>query len=220
MSQLKSIVSHTPAAADDDGVFANQTLGAAGLFTLNGALVSATSGEAILDANTRPGTRQLVFTHAANDSARTITVIGRLVPGGPLVTQTLAGGNATTVTTVNFWYSVVSVRLDGASAGNVRCGTNGVGATAWLIVNTFEQGGTLISLEALVTGTVNYTAQYTYKDPVKDHSSLKVWDHATMATKTADFDCPQTAIVAAIRIKHNSFTASATISFNLLQSGG
>lgn len=218
MARLKFLTqAYEPAAADDDGVFANQTLAGAGYFTLNGALVSG--GEAILDSTGKGGTRQLLFTHAGNDSARTITVRGRLVPGGDLITETLAGGNAGTVTTTRFFYSVKDVALDGATAGNVKCGTNGVGATPWLPLNHRDDSGQPILVEVDQSGTMNWTLQYTLHNPNTKGEDLIPYDDATLAAKTADDKGTIAFLPAAIRIKHNSFSATATVMLRALQAG-
>lgn len=70
---------------------------------------------------------KLVITSAGNDSGITFTVTGIRVGdlSNTVVSETLTGANAGTVTSSNFYSRVDSVTASGASAGNVKIGTTG-----------------------------------------------------------------------------------------------
>ena len=70
---------------------------------------------------------KLIITSAGNDSGITFTVTGIRVGdlSNTVVSETLTGANAGTVTSSNFYSRVDSVTASGASAGNVKIGTTG-----------------------------------------------------------------------------------------------
>lgn len=73
-----------------------------------------------------------------------------------------------------------------------------------------------VSLAVAVTGTVNYTVQYTYD---ADVSASGNWlDLTALASKTATLDSALTAPVTAVRLKQASGTGSCILT--VLQAGG
>lgn len=78
-----------------------------------------------------------------------------------------------------------------------------------------------VSLSVLVTGTVNYTVQYTFDDVfAKDYvASSGNWvDHPNLTTQTATKDSNIAYPVSGIRIKLNSGTG--TVKLTATQAGG
>ena len=70
---------------------------------------------------------KLLFTSVGNDEGITFTITGVKVGdlSGASVTEEVAGANAGTASSTNFYTSVSNISVDGASAGNVSIGTTG-----------------------------------------------------------------------------------------------
>lgn len=151
-------ITYTLAAASDNAVALNQTPGAAGNLTLNGAAV--TGGVAILDAP-----RRVLVTTASNESAKTLTIYGnqRVDGTGNAISETMTGPNATTGYTTQSFGQVTRVAVSAAFTGNVKVGTNGIGDIPAQLVN-YEAQPVNLSIAVVVTGTVTYSVQYTYDD--------------------------------------------------------
>lgn len=208
--RVVSVTKSLSVAAVADGICQSQTPLAAGDLTINGALASG--GVANLSSQ-----RQVLFTFAADETGKTFTLYGTDDSGSP-ISESVAGAAATAVSVLNY-KTVTRIAIDQASAGAITVGTNGVGATPPIVfdqyLTPFQLG---ISMQN-VSGTVNYTLQNTYDDILKDGVTVdtKWWDHATIASKTADFEGSQLVPVKASRIKINSGTGSVTGKF--VQSG-
>lgn len=70
---------------------------------------------------------KLLFTSAGNDAGISFTITGIKVGDltGKYTTEVVAGANASTASSTNFYTYVDSISVDGASAGNVSIGTTG-----------------------------------------------------------------------------------------------
>lgn len=199
------------AAADDDGVAQNQTPGAAGNLTLNGALVSGGVG-VLGDVGTA---RAVLVTTASNESAKTITIYGTN-HHGEAISASMTGPNATTDSTALHFRTVTRVAVSAAFTGNVKVGTNGVGSSSTTYLDIYAQPFNA-AIGCTVNGTVNYTVQYTFDNP--NVATLLNWNnHATIASKTAAFDGAITSPVTAVRTLINSGTG--TVTTNILQATG
>lgn len=100
----------TPVASATDYIAGAQAIGGAGNMTLDGT-------------TTFDSARLVTITDAGNDSGVTFTVTGTL--NGETQTESLAGGNASTVTTTKYFDSVTQIAADSAAAGNVEAGIAG-----------------------------------------------------------------------------------------------
>lgn len=153
------VYTKTLAAADDDCICLSQA-GTGGAFTLNGVAATGSPAVAVLDTQ-----RRVLITCAGNDLAKTFSVYGT-VEGNSAIIEQLAGGSGSTVATAHDFLTVAKVTCSATPAGNVKVGTNGVGSTPWYNFNTnITPDNTSINVQ--VTGTVNYTVQYTFDDPNK-----------------------------------------------------
>ena len=142
-----------------NGIALSQSLGAAGPLAFNGSLV--TNGVAVFDAP-----RRVAIYSSGNDTSLTWSVTGTLRPemSSIIITETLAGGNATAVQTVNDFATVTSITGNQATANTVYAGTNGVASGPWVVQSGFfnEQ---MISMAAYVlSGTPTYQVDYTLDD--------------------------------------------------------
>jgi len=144
------------AAASANNIATSQTVTGAGSVTLNGALVSG--GIAYLDTP-----RRVLITNAGNDAGITFTVTGTTFTGG-VISQTVTGTSGSTVATTLDFATVTSITTSGStSASGITVGTNGVAGSSWARLDDWAPG--IWSIQADVTGTVNYTVQTTSDDP-------------------------------------------------------
>lgn len=194
-------VTATLATADADGIAQSQTPGAAGNLTINGAL--ATSGVATLTS--LGAARQVLVTTVSDESGKTLTIYGTSATG-TAISETMTGPNATTGTTTLYFQTVTRVAVSAAFTGAVTVGTNGIGGTRWVALNLHAQPFN-VSVAAVVSGTVNYTCQYTYDDL---QTVSTVWDDATMAADTANEETTFAFPITGLRIKVNSGTGTVT----------
>lgn len=183
-----------------------------GAVTLNGSLVS--SSVATLDTQ-----RRVLFTSAGNDSGITFTITGTNA-SNDVISETLTGGNTTSVYTVLSFKTVTAVTASGASAGNVSIGTNGVADSTWVRLDDWALPN--VSIQSVVSGTINYTIQQTYDDvnsPAGTITASSVTWSTLVAAATA------TAITNAayqpvfVRVLVNSNTNPATVTTTFLQTG-
>ena len=163
-------------APSANGICLSQTPVAGGPLTLNGALV--TGGVATLDAGTNVA-HLVTITTAANDSARTFTVVGTGPdPGNPgnviAKTQTVKGANVGTVS-VGAFVTVTSISVDAATAGAITAGSgNAVAPTVpWdLNVRTkFEVSATGVTASA----APNWELDVTFDDVYNTAENLINW---------------------------------------------
>lgn len=164
------------AAASANAIALAQTPGGTGVFTLNGALVSG--GVATLD---KP--RRVLVTTAADESAKTITIVGTDWNGNR-ISETMTGPNATTGYTNYDFATVTSITMSAAAAGNITVGTNGIASSRPIRLDPWADAQVALAIN--VTGTVNYTVQQTLDDPNSETNPTAyqsmVWiDHADTA---------------------------------------
>ena len=201
-------------AADADGICASQTPGAAGNLTINGAL--ATAGVATMDTQ-----RQVLFTFAADESARTFGVYGTLQNGTEFAENVT--GTATTATTLADYKTITRISVDAATAGALTVGTNGVGSSPWYVPNR-HISPCAISLELDFDGTANADVEHCFnRVPLErliapDATKIPVvYNHSTLAAKTTDSEGTYTSPPAGIRLTINSGTAAVRLT--VIQAG-
>lgn len=90
----------------------------------------------------------------------------------------------------------------------------GVGSTTAVVINT-NVTPVNIGFAVIVTGTVNYSVQYTYDDPV---SGFTTWfDDVTITSKTGNEDGSVNFPITGLKVLVNSGTGSVTM--NVVQAG-
>ena len=181
----------------------------AGAILINGSAV--VGGVAVLDA-----ARRVLITSGSSDTGITFTVTGTNFAGNPL-TETITGGAATASTTQDF-KTVSSVTHSGSVAGTLTVGTSGVGSSPWFYIDR-DVNPINLGIGVTVTGTINYTVEYTYDDPNAPFSGTfpTVWSLSALAAKAANTDSSITFPIQAIRLTQNSFTNPGTASMIVLQ---
>jgi len=153
------------ATASANNIAVSQTTSGAANLTLNGSLVSG--GVATLDVP-----RRVVITNVGNDTGITFTITGTTF-NGAVVSQTLTGTSGSTVETTIDFATVTQISTSGStSVSGVTVGTTAGGSTAgnaiaagsrWVRLDDFAPA--LITVQVVVSGTVNYTIQETLDDP-------------------------------------------------------
>lgn len=201
-------VTKTLAAADTNIICETQTPLAGGNLVLDGDSVVGAPPVAVLDT-----ARRVLFTFGSDETGRTFVVYGTS-DGSSLVSESVAGAAATAVTTMDF-KTVSRITIDAASAGTIIVGTNGVGATQWYGVN-YNVVPTNLSIGVVVTGTVNYTVQYTYDNFWTPDSSgyapsVNAFNDPIVAAVTSSADTTFNNPITGWRVQINSGTGSLAI---------
>lgn len=200
-----------PVDVDADGIVVAETLGAAGDFTIGGALASG--GSVTFD---HP--RQLLQTAVGNESARTFTVTGT-DENGVAQTKAWTGVNATTDETTEYWSTVTQIASDDATANDVSFGTVDEISTAVLPLNQYASEAATVAVD--VTGTINFTVQETFDDIHENFRNgvANTWFNVSaLASKTADTVSAVTHRATAAKLLVNSYSSGAELQIMIHQS--
>lgn len=205
-------VTKTLAASSVNKICLSQTPGSATDMTLNGAAVSG--GVATLDTQ-----RQVLLTPAGATGC-TFTVYGTN-DNGDAISEAVASPTGATATTLSF-KTVTRIATSAASSSALTVGTNGVGATMPIVVDQYTNSADM-SLFVAVTGTINYTVQFTGDnvfDPAWVAAAQPNWqDHSALASKTANANSNIAYPPSAVRLVINSFTGTASATLVVRESG-
>lgn len=196
-------------AAVNNAVCLDQTKASAGSLILNGSSVVA--GVAVFNA-----AYVVTVTSTGNDSTRTYTIIGTNASGN-VISETITGPNATTVSSTRYFKTVTDVAVvGGGTVGTVRVGFGGSGVTPPIILDI--HGRPDISLQVVVSGTVNWTVQQTLDNPwsVLNPTWFSHPD-TNMVAQTVNRQGNYAYVPSACRLLISSGTGSAT--FTVVQSG-
>lgn len=199
------------AAASANNIAQSQSP-AAGAITLNGSTVSG--GVATLDA-----ARRVIVTSGGNDTGITFTITGTNRNANPL-TETITGANAGAAASTQDFLTVSSVTHSGSVAGTVTVGTNGVASTAWFSVDD-QIGYPALGIGVVVSGTINFTVEYTYDDVNNPYTGTfpTLFSISALASKTTNTDATFNTPARAVRLTQNSFTNPGTAKIIIIQSG-
>jgi hypothetical protein len=121
---------------------------------INGALVNANSGNAVLDTP-----RRVLITTA--DTTTTFTIKG-LSATGTLLTESFLVSGGASYSALDY-AQVMDIGVSQAPTAAVTAGTNGIASSAWVRLD--EWANTQVTIQCNVSGTVNYTVQSTMDDP-------------------------------------------------------
>lgn len=197
------------AAASANNIALSQSLAGAGPVTLNGSTV--VGGVAVLDQ-----ARQVLITSAGDDHLITFTVTG-LNRWNQVISETVTGGAIAAVPTTNAFATVTRIVSSGATAAAITVGTNGV--TSIMIPVDWEANPTNIALNAVVTGTVNYTVNQTWDNPYTSTGLYPAnWTAiSALSAKTATVQANITNDFTALQLVINSGTGSVLL--DVVQAG-
>lgn len=201
-------------------ICALQTIAAAGNLVLNGSsAVTVTNNIAGTTTTTVPcdtngNAREIQITAVGNETAKTFTVYGRLSKYGPIVSESIAGPNATTAVLINYFTEITRVAVSAALAGNVSLGVTSVGASQpYPVDRNLEYFAMGMVLTVSSTGSPNYTVQNTISDIQNQAPTINpTWlNDPTIAAKSATTQASLIVPVTAIRLKQNSGTGTGTL---------
>jgi hypothetical protein len=196
-------------AASAAGLVASVTPGAAGALTL---LVTALV----------PPSR-LMLTVAADEHTKTFAVVG-FDRYGNAVTETVTGPAAAGTAYSTYEYqTVTSITVSAATTGAITWGWDNVFYTQWVPLDDYRTPFN-VSFGVIVFGTVNYTVQHTRQkylmsQGARGHNDtrLMVFDHPSVASKTAAAEGNYSFPISAMRVKLNSVTAGDGIFISIDQ---
>lgn len=207
-------ITKTLDTADANGIAVAQTLAGAGDVDLDGVFVVAPLTYAVLDTP-----RRVIITSAGNDSGITFTVYGnqRVDGTGNDQVEVVQGVNIGAASTLLDFGTVTRVAASGATAGDIEVGTNGVGGTPWFNVD-YQMHPITMSIAVVVTGTVNYTVQYTYDDIAATSSQPNAatpiyvtFNDPVLTSETANGESNFSSPFTAWRVVVNSGTGSIAV---------
>jgi hypothetical protein len=197
-------------AAAVGAVCASQTTAGAGNLLINGSLASG--GVATMAAQ-----QVLGITSAGNDSAVNFTITGT-DDQGRVISQTIAGPNANTVQTTLNYRTVTSIAVSAAVASAVTVDTLQIGASTEVPLDQYITAFN-VSIAVDVTGTINYTVQYTFDDVFGSGAPGPfVWrNFTTLTAQAVSGNGTLISPVKAVRILTNS--GAGTAKMTVVQSG-
>lgn len=146
-------------AAVATAVCAAQAVAQAGNLTINGTL--AAGGVATILELQR---RIVVVSANAGDTTQTITLYGTN-SGGSAISEALALNGTSAVQSKQDFKTVTRVAASAATAGNISVGTNTVGSTPWVVINTQIKPVQIAFFAHLVSGAANFSVELTMDDP-------------------------------------------------------
>ena len=194
-------------AASGTSVAAAQLLNASGVITLNGALVSG--GVATL-------TVPAVLTVFSEKSATVSFVVTGTAPNGASQTETLAVTASGTVTGSLSFATVTSVAASAPTSATISLGNGVPGYTAWIPLDIYTPNQ-VTNISNKVSGTVNYSVEYTNEDPFNTGIQQLAVPHpnASLTAATGDETQFTTTLMRAVRLKINS--GSGSVRFTCVQ---
>lgn len=203
----------TLSAAVGNAVCASQTPAGAGAMTINGANAS---GGVYTAPNSTP--RHLSITTAADESAKTFTIVGTDRNGAAMTYATAGASSATTtVYPVNF-NTITSVTVSGATTGAITIGFAAAANTGWIPLDRFAKPEIGLSAQLTVDAGLTYTLQTTNADlqasGFNEQSALAVSNSAFALN--ASHQTTVSVVATGIRFLVNGWT-SGGVTFTVVQ---
>lgn len=200
----------TPVTQAADNILAAVTPAGAGALTLDGALTSA----GVVPQQTLA--YYLLLTTAANDSGKTITIVGTDADGKAQTETALALPNATTKSSAKAFLSISSVTVSAALLGNLSIGTMNTTASALSPTMPLDIYTNYTSVACDISGTINFTVQKCFE--MINRGETANWGTA-QAAGAIDVQTLITGPVSAVRLLVNSYSNTATLAMNVAQTG-
>lgn len=170
----------------------------------------AAAGDLTQVASTITPPRFVTITSAGNDSGITFLITG-VGPNNENQTETVTGASVGTATSTKTFSFVSSIYASGATAAGVEAGVTQSGYSQWIPLDIYTPNQ-VTTISASVSGTVNYSIEYTNEDPF-DHSFVhQVVPHPAAAGAFTNASTSQThfttTLMRAVRYKINSGSGS------------
>lgn len=182
-------VTYTFAAPDKTYICASQTTASSGSLTLNGSGVDANSAAKNNPRVWLTGSgfeRTVSITSAGTVSGVNFTVTGANIRGSTF-SETIAGPNATTVYTTNYFYLITGVTVNGTLSTATSVGIGTTGQSQWYTVD-YQKTPTNMGLGVTVAATdLTWTIkQTTYNVQTAEPPSYAIINHsdASMVSQT------------------------------------
>lgn len=208
-------VTETVTGANTNTVATTKTFNTVTSVTISGASAAAVtvghSGTATMDM-----ARRVIITSAGNDTGITFTLSGTDWAGNT-ISETVTGASGAAASSVLDYLTVTSVLTSGATAGGVQVGTNGVAASPWVHFDPLG-GSSEVSIQATVSGTVNFTVQQTLDSPVRVTNA--VHPNTGLARSAVTWvSHPDTALASATATAQGNYAYAPVFARVLLNSG-
>lgn len=198
------------AAADPNGITTAETPGLNADLTLNGAFASG--GVVTL---TPP--RAVTFTSADDFSAVTFTIIGYDENNYP-AREDVTGPDNDTVTSTTKFKTITQIATDSDgtfTTETVEAGAvaSGIGDGAWWPLDLYNPNQVTTTSVNILTGTANYSVQYTNEDPFDTTITQLAVAHPVAALTGASTDQTAftTTLMRAVRVNFASGTGTVRV---------
>lgn len=147
------------------------------------------------------------------NSAANLSGINFLITGyqnGVFISETLAGPNNTTVTSVNCFDSVAQIIPSGTTGSTVQVGVASVGYFPMILLNTAKTNTSSISYALNIVAATANPATYQVFLSLKNNLGLGKYDDLTSAAN-GNFTAPAAAATASALIQYNSLASNLLI---------
>ena len=163
--------------------------------------------------------RRVVIAYTGTDTS--FTIVGTNSTGN-LITDVAVGSSGSAQSNLDF-VTVSKITPVGGGLTGVTAGTNGVGSSPWVPFNWRGYSPMNLGVQVeLVTGSVNFTVQYTFDDP-NDLKAGSLYplavNMAQITGASATVDAAFTTPITAVRVLINSGTGEIRTRFEQAGAG-
>ena len=147
------------------------------------------------------------------NSAANLSAINFLITGyqnGVFISETLAGPNANTVTSVNCFDTVTQIIPNTTNASSVQVGVASVGYFPMILLNTAKTNTSSISYALNIVAATANPATYQVFLSLKNNLGMGKYDDLTTAAN-GNFAAPAAAATASALIQYNSLASNLLI---------
>lgn len=200
---------YSQAAADADSILTAQSLNASGAIALDGSTVV----NGVADFITSPA----YVTIFSEKSATVDFVVVGTKPGGTTAqTETISFTASGTVTGTIAFATVTSISASAPTSATISIGNADIGYTDWIPLDIYTPNQAT-NISAKVSGTVNYSVEYTNEDPFDRSITHLAVPHPAGSLTAASSDETHftTTLMRAVRLKVNS--GDGSIRFTIVQ---
>jgi len=147
------------------------------------------------------------------NSAANLSGINFLITGyqnGVFISETLAGPNANTVTSVNCFDSVAQIIPSGTTGSTLQVGVAALGYFPIILLNTAKVNTSGVSYALNIVATTANPATYQVFLSLKNNLGMGKYDDLTSAAN-GNFTAPAAAATASALIQYNSLASNLLI---------
>jgi len=189
-----------------NGISLFQTTTANTPLLLNGSYVNKTTRIVnFIDFGIVP---RITLNSAANFRAINFLITG--YQNGVFISETLAGPNANTVTSVNCFDTVTQIIPTGTTGSTVQVGVASIGYFPMILLNTAKTNTSSISYALNIVAATANPATYQVFLSLKNNLGMGKYDDLTTAAN-GNFAAPAAAATASALIQYNSLASNLLI---------